>query len=173
MGHKPPRIRAVRFARPRPMAEQMELKLWEDVRLEPTQVEWIVNDLAELGVRIGGRCYFLYKGRSMEYPDGEYAEGTPVMEMAEATEMASEVSAMDEATTMVPAAKGDMTNGCDSFGCDGVGGDSYGYGDGYGAGWGCGPGCNDGGGHGESYGSGHGYGHARGSWGVGDGTYEG
>lgn len=132
------------------------------LRTEAGEVEWIVNDLAELGVRIGGRCYFLYKGRSMEYPDGEYEEGIPVMEMAEATEMASEVSAMDGATTMVPAAKGDMTNGCDSYGCDGVGGDSCGYGDGYGAGWGCGPGCTDGGGHGESYGSGHGYGHAGG-----------
>lgn len=71
-----------------------------------------------------------------------------------------------------------MTNGycysgCDSYSCDGVGGDSYGYGDDYGAGWGCGNGCNDGYGHGESYGYGYGYGLARGSWGVGDGTYEG
>ena len=71
------RIRPGPILREDVMAEQMELKLWPDVSLEPTQVEWIVNDLAELGVRIGGRCYFLYKGRSMEYPDGERPCGNP------------------------------------------------------------------------------------------------
>lgn len=35
--------------------------------LKPEQVEWVVNDIAELGVKIGDQFFFLYKGRSLVY----------------------------------------------------------------------------------------------------------
>ena len=36
-------------------------------KLRPEEVEWVVNDIAELGVRIKGVSYFLYKGSSIVY----------------------------------------------------------------------------------------------------------
>jgi hypothetical protein len=35
--------------------------------LKTNQVEWIVNDIAELGVKIGNQFFFLYKGGSLIY----------------------------------------------------------------------------------------------------------
>lgn len=39
--------------------------------------EWIVNDLGELGVKVNGRFFFLYKGYSLEY--GTIEEGPVVL----------------------------------------------------------------------------------------------
>lgn len=41
-------------------------------------VEWVVNDNAELGVKIGNQFFFLYKGRSLVYEDGKHDDGTPM-----------------------------------------------------------------------------------------------
>lgn len=36
-------------------------------KLTEEQVEWVVNDNAELGVKIGNQFFFCYKGRSLVY----------------------------------------------------------------------------------------------------------
>ena len=47
-------------------------------RLKANEVEWIVNDIGELGIRVSGQCFFLYKGHSLEYT-GNNEDGTQMM----------------------------------------------------------------------------------------------
>ncbi|MDK8188432.1 MULTISPECIES: hypothetical protein [Sphingomonas] len=43
------------------------------------KVQWIVNDIAELGVLVDGVAYFLYKGHSLIYADPVHEEtGKPM-----------------------------------------------------------------------------------------------
>lgn len=44
-------------------------------KLSTKQVEWVVNDNAELGVKIGNQFFWLYKGRSISYADAQHDEG--------------------------------------------------------------------------------------------------
>lgn len=53
--------------------------------LTADEVEWVTNDIAELGVKIGNQFFFLYKGESLVYEDprhegdGDFPEGAPMM----------------------------------------------------------------------------------------------
>ena len=50
--------------------------------LKASDVEWVVNDIAELGVKIVDQFFFLYKGYSLVYGDDEKsrAAGVPLNE---------------------------------------------------------------------------------------------
>ena len=47
--------------------------------LTADDVEWVVNDSAELGVKIGNQFFFCYKGRSLIYEEGTHDDGKPMM----------------------------------------------------------------------------------------------
>ena len=42
------------------------------------EIEWIVNDNAELGVKVGDDYHFLYKGHSIIYKEGVHDDGSPM-----------------------------------------------------------------------------------------------
>ncbi len=46
--------------------------------LKSSEVEWIVNDIAELGVKIGNQFFFLYKGNSLVYGNDEKSRAAGV-----------------------------------------------------------------------------------------------
>lgn len=48
-------------------------------RLTADDVEWVVNDLAELGVKIGNQFFFCYKGHSLVYEEGTHDDGRPML----------------------------------------------------------------------------------------------
>lgn len=48
------------------------------MKLTKEQVEWVVNDSAELGVKIGNQFFWLYKGDSLVYEDGKHDNGRPM-----------------------------------------------------------------------------------------------
>lgn len=47
-------------------------------KLTTAQVEWVVNDHAELGVKIGEQFFWLYKGRSIAYANAQHDDGGPM-----------------------------------------------------------------------------------------------
>jgi hypothetical protein len=48
-------------------AELEALRKDAERKLTDDDVQWVVNDIAELGVKIGSQFFFLYKGRSLVY----------------------------------------------------------------------------------------------------------
>lgn len=50
----------------------------QNADLTDADVEWVTNDNAELGVKIGDRFFFLYKGESLEYRTGLHDDGIPM-----------------------------------------------------------------------------------------------
>lgn len=69
---------ALRAAEDRTLMEAARLLVTEGLtarELFPVDVEWVVNDFSELGVKIGERLFFLYKGDSYRYDSTQSAGG--------------------------------------------------------------------------------------------------
>lgn len=67
------RKKRILFTTPQPAAQVVEGGLKAD------DVQWITNDNAELGVKIGNQFFFLYKGYSLVYESGMHDNDTPMM----------------------------------------------------------------------------------------------
>jgi hypothetical protein len=48
-------------------------------RIDKIEPQWIVNDLAELGVLVGGRAFFLWKGCALEYDPPRHSDGSEML----------------------------------------------------------------------------------------------
>ncbi len=46
--------------------------------LSKNDIQWVVNDRAELGIKIGNQFFWLYKGDSLVYDSGKHDDGTPI-----------------------------------------------------------------------------------------------
>ena len=58
------------YTHPSPVSAASSAKVLRD-----EQVEWVVNDNAELGVKIANQFFFLYKGRSLVYGEESERDG--------------------------------------------------------------------------------------------------
>lgn len=47
--------------------------------LTADDIQWVVNDTGELGVKIGSQFFFMYKGGSLVYEDGLHDDGTSML----------------------------------------------------------------------------------------------
>jgi hypothetical protein len=48
-------------------------------RINASDVQWIVNDMGELGVKIGDQFFFLYRGKSVAFGFCTHDDETPIM----------------------------------------------------------------------------------------------